>query len=31
MVIWTVECSGNRVYTVIVGRTGETTVIQKSK
>jgi len=29
IVTWTIECSGNRVYTVIVGRTGETTVIQK--
>jgi len=31
IVTWTVECSGNHVYTVIVGRTGETTVIQKPK
>lgn len=31
IVTWTVECSGKRVYTVIVGRTGETTVIQKPK
>jgi tetratricopeptide (TPR) repeat protein len=31
VVTWTVECSGNQVYTVIVGRTGETTVIQKPK
>jgi tetratricopeptide (TPR) repeat protein len=31
IVTWTVECSGKHVYTVIVGRTGETTVIQKSK
>ena len=29
VVIWTVECSSNHVYTVVVGRTGETTVIQK--
>jgi len=29
IVTWTIECSGNHVYTVIVGRTGETTVIQK--
>jgi tetratricopeptide (TPR) repeat protein len=29
--VWTVECSGNHVYTVIVGMRGETTVIQKSK
>jgi len=31
IVTWTVECSGNHVYTVIVGRTSETTVIQKPK
>lgn len=31
IVTWTIECSGKRVYTVIVGRTGETTVIQKPK
>lgn len=31
VVIWTVECAGNYAYTVIVGRTGETTVIQKPK
>jgi len=31
IVTWTVECSGNHVYAVIVGRTGETTVIQKPK
>lgn len=31
VVIWTVECSSSDVYTVIVGRTGETTVIQKPK
>jgi hypothetical protein len=29
IVTWTIECSGKRVYTVIVGKTGETTVIQK--
>jgi hypothetical protein len=31
LAVWTVECSGNQVYTVIVGRNGETTVIQKPK
>jgi tetratricopeptide (TPR) repeat protein len=31
IVTWTVECSGKHVYTVVVGRTGETTVIQKPK
>jgi tetratricopeptide (TPR) repeat protein len=31
LVIWTIECSGDHVYTVIVGRRGETTVIQKPK
>ena len=31
VVTWAVECSGNRLYTVIVGRTGETTVIQRPK
>jgi len=31
IVTWTIECAGKRVYTVIVGRTGETTVIQKPK
>jgi tetratricopeptide (TPR) repeat protein len=29
--VWTVECSGNHVYTVVVGMRGETTVIQKPK
>jgi hypothetical protein len=31
IVTWTVECSDTRAYTVIVGKTGETTVMQKSK
>jgi tetratricopeptide (TPR) repeat protein len=31
IVTWRVECSGNQVYTVIVGRTGETTVVQRPK
>src|SRR5262245_50053955 len=31
MAVWTVECSGNQVYTVVVGRNGKTTVIQRSK
>jgi tetratricopeptide (TPR) repeat protein len=31
IVTWTVECSDHHLYTVIVGRTGETTVIQKPK
>jgi tetratricopeptide (TPR) repeat protein len=31
IVTWTVECSGNHVYTVIVGKTGGTTVIQKPR
>jgi TPR repeat protein len=31
LVIWAVECTGNHVYTVVVGMRGETTVIQKSK
>jgi tetratricopeptide (TPR) repeat protein len=31
MAIWAVECSGNHLYTVIVGMRGETTVIQRSK
>lgn len=29
IVTWTIECSGSHLYTVIVGRTGETTVIQR--
>ena len=29
--VWNVECSGNHLYTVIVGMRGESTVIQKSK
>jgi tetratricopeptide (TPR) repeat protein len=31
VVTWTVECSGKHVYTVIVARTGEMTVMQKPK
>ena len=31
IVVWAVECSGNHLYTVIVGMRGETTVIQRSK
>jgi tetratricopeptide (TPR) repeat protein len=31
IVTWTIECSGKHVYTVIVGKTGETTVIQKTR
>jgi tetratricopeptide (TPR) repeat protein len=31
IVTWTVECSGNHAFTVIVGRAGETTVIQKPR
>ena len=31
IVTWTIECSDKHAYTVIVGRTGETTVFQKSK
>jgi tetratricopeptide (TPR) repeat protein len=31
IITWTVECSGRHAYTVMVGKTGETTVMQKSK
>ncbi len=31
IITWTVECSDRHAYTVVVGKTGETTVMQKSK